>query len=202
MNDFQTEYDSQFAEQTIIDQLVSPRETVLWRGRPSWRGDYVMNGIRAMIPIVIIWLLFDGGFIAALFSFELPSKMLLFIIPFFALHLLPVWIFVGKYAKNAAAYKDAEYALTNNSLVVSDRLCAPDARAVPLADVIGVSLSISRGERKRGLGTVNVDTIGARYPIRSIDNPQEVCELVRNAADAHTEEPPVPEEPDSDWVRL
>nr|MBE6544590.1 hypothetical protein [Oscillospiraceae bacterium] len=68
------------------DIILSAGEKTIWRGKPK-RSAFVATKSLTMLPIAIIWLIIDSQFI--LTSFE-DGEFLWFIIPFFALHLMPV----------------------------------------------------------------------------------------------------------------
>lgn len=48
-----------------------------------------------MLPFAIIWLMFDSIFIIGFITSGSFIEMLWYIIPFFALHLMPVWIWLS-----------------------------------------------------------------------------------------------------------
>ena len=82
---------------TQIDEIIDDGEKILWRGKPK-KSAYVLNAFLKMLPIAIIWLAFDGAFIALLLTQMgwdmIPAPMKVFIFVFFAFHLVPVWIWI------------------------------------------------------------------------------------------------------------
>ena len=74
-------------------------EEELWSGKPK-KSAFMFNQIMTMAPIAIIWLAFDSTFLGLMLSDgdflgEAGFGMLIFLIGFFALHLMPVWIWLG-----------------------------------------------------------------------------------------------------------
>ncbi len=111
-------------EQELIDAYLDPMEYVFWKGRGN-KMAYIINNSMRMAPIAIIWLLFDGGFIASIIGGAsmgggVPSEVLMFIVPFFAIHLMPVWIWLFGMFKSARKWKDSAYAITDKQIVIKN----------------------------------------------------------------------------------
>lgn len=112
-------------EQQVVDAYLEPMEYVFWKGRGN-KLAYIINNSMAMAPFAIIWLFFDAGFIATMiggFSMNgegVPSEVLMFIVPFFAVHLLPVWIWIGGMLKSAKKWKESVYAITDKQIIVKN----------------------------------------------------------------------------------
>lgn len=74
---------------TNFENTLTDGEELIWSGKPK-KSAFIINKSLNMLPIALIWLLFDSTFIVAIFSSNMPKGMLLFIIIFFAFHLMPV----------------------------------------------------------------------------------------------------------------
>lgn len=102
-----------------IKKLVSESEQILWQGHPN-RKAFILSKILKMMPIALIWLAFDLTFILLMVStgaFEqMPVGLLIFIIVFFALHLIPVWIWIGNIVTASIQHKNIEYVFTNTRI--------------------------------------------------------------------------------------
>ena len=72
-------------------------ERIVWSGRPK-KSCFVLECIfNPMLIFAFIWFMFDFMFISQIFSSdlsELDSSVWMFV-GFFALHLMPVWIYLG-----------------------------------------------------------------------------------------------------------
>ena len=84
---------------TDLELMVGSNEKILWQGKPHKRGSILEGIFNPLLPFALIWFLFDSMFIAAYISglktaLTLSSAALLPIL-FFALHLMPVWIYLG-----------------------------------------------------------------------------------------------------------
>lgn len=108
--------------QTDLELMVSRQETILWHAKPDKICLYLESIFNQALPIVILWLLFDGFLIYMLFfaggklSEDLP---LIGYILFFALHLIPVWIYVFGILTVFRAYKNTEYIITDKGIYTS-----------------------------------------------------------------------------------
>ena len=81
---------------TKPEDLLGPGEKVLWKGKPK-KSAYVLGRSISLMPIAIIWGLIDFTILGvALSQDNIPSVVYLFLIGFFALHLMPVWIWLSK----------------------------------------------------------------------------------------------------------
>ena len=85
-------------QQTSIDNMLRPNETVIKRLKPN-KTAFVMSNVLHNLPFTLIWLAFDTFAIVALFAgggtavFE-NFLITLFILAFFAIHLTPVWLWL------------------------------------------------------------------------------------------------------------
>ncbi len=106
---------------TKIEDRLKKYETVIWRGCPK-RKSYAMGKALSLFPIALIWGIIDFGIIFTLISFGFFSEtpeFLLFIIPFFAIHLTPVWMWVGSLVKSSREVKNTFYFITTNRFIIS-----------------------------------------------------------------------------------
>ena len=101
----------------IKDVLVEGEE-IIWEGKPK-KNVYILNQIAVMFPFAFIWLLVDGGIIAMMIASGEIKEMLWFVIPFFAIHLMPVWIWLSNLLTANKKWKNTVYALTNKRIIMS-----------------------------------------------------------------------------------
>lgn len=101
------------------EQLIDENEKILWKARPK-KFAYLMSKSISMAPAAIIWLIFDLTIIIAICTIpkgEIPIMMPLFLIGFFALHLTPVWIWLGQIIKASKEMHTIEYVITNKRVL-------------------------------------------------------------------------------------
>lgn len=97
------------------EDLLGPDEKLLWKGTPKKFSYIISKSIKTM-PIAIIWLLFDGFILTAFFSTPNIGIAILPILAFFAIHLTPVWIWLGSIIKAANEMNHIEYFITNHRI--------------------------------------------------------------------------------------
>ena len=72
------------------------------------------------LPVAFIWLLIDVGIIVTFVTTMKDLSFLWFIVPFFALHLAPVWAYIASIVKAYAKVKNLKYVITNKRIMVID----------------------------------------------------------------------------------
>jgi len=102
---------------TKPEDLLTSGEKVLWRGKPK-KSSYVLGRSLSLMPIAIIWGLIDFSILGAVFAQgDLPGFVFLILIGFFALHLMPVWIWLGSVLKAAREMNSIQYMITNKRII-------------------------------------------------------------------------------------
>lgn len=118
--------------------ILSAGEKTIWRGKPK-RSAFVATKSLTMLPIAIIWLIIDSQFI--LTSFE-DGEFLWFIIPFFALHLMPVWIWLANVLTANRRWKNTCYFITNKRIVIQGGFFAVNEASLFYKDLQNTQLHI------------------------------------------------------------
>jgi len=134
---------------TYSNDLTSPLvkgEELYWEGKPK-KSAFVMNQILGMMPIALLWLAIDSGIIFGISSNIEDTKMLLFIIPFFALHLLPVWIWLSNVLTANKKWKNTKYYVTNKRIIIQKGLIAENYQSIYYKDITNVSLHIGISDK-------------------------------------------------------
>ena len=99
------------------EDLLTSGEKVLWKGKPK-KTSYVLGKSIKLMPIAIIWGLIDLTILVAVFSQDdLPGFMYLVLLGFFAVHLMPVWIWLGSMIKAAKEMNSIQYMITNKRII-------------------------------------------------------------------------------------
>ena len=83
-------------EEYDVKNLLADGEEILWQGTPD-RKAFVLGSVFKMMPVALLWLAIDGTIIYFIVSGGVLNEMGWFafaLIGFFAIHLLPVWIWI------------------------------------------------------------------------------------------------------------
>ena len=103
--------------------MVGKDEEILWTGKPNLKC-FVLEAIfNPLLPFAIVWALFDGFFITAVFhKGEIVQQMPflpIVLIAFFAVHLMPVWIYLGGVLFACLRQKHTDFIITNKGVYAS-----------------------------------------------------------------------------------
>jgi hypothetical protein len=133
--------------------VLATGEAVLWRGKPK-KSAFVAAKSLTMLPLAVIWLILDLNFIVSAFS---GGEMLLFIIPFFTLHLMPVWIWLGSTITAGRRWRNTNYYVTNRRIIIQGGFLAVNETSLFYNDLRNAQLRIGLFDKLFHTGTVIFD---------------------------------------------
>lgn len=102
-----------------VNDILQSGEKVLWQQSPKKRT-FALKSCIKFLPIAISWAIIDIFILYTIITTMQDQSFLFFIIPFFALHLAPVWICIGSAVKGYAQVKYIKYIITNKRIIVID----------------------------------------------------------------------------------
>lgn len=169
-------------------------ETVLWQGKPK-KFCYVLRSFGKLLPGALIFLLFDGFFIGTMLSTgavaEMGGSIILFLVFFFAFHLLPVWLCVGKLIAGNLEHKNIDYAVTSRRVIARSGIIGLDFQSIDYADISNARVDVSILERLFNVGTVIISTSsGQSLCLLAVEDPYTLYKkinkvLIDMKADVH-----------------
>ena len=118
--------------------VLTAGESILWRGKPK-RGAFIATKSLSMLPIAVIWLILDLNFLGKAFS---GGQMLGFLIPFFALHLMPVWMWLANVITAGRRWKNTSYYVTNRRIIIQGGFFAVNETSLFYKDLRNACLRI------------------------------------------------------------
>lgn len=133
--------------------VLAAGEAVLWKGKPK-RSAFIASKTLTLLPIAIIWLILDMNFILTAFS---GGEMLTFLIPFFALHLMPVWIWLGSTLTAGKRWKNTYYYVTNRRIIIQGGFLAVNETSLFYKDLRNTKLRIGVIDKLFHTGSVEFD---------------------------------------------
>ena len=136
-----SKYEKNSTKPVEIKDIIVEGEKILWSGKPK-KSAFVFNKTMTMFPVALIWLLFDGFFIAMLIISGDVGPGWWFIIPFFALHLMPVWIWLSNLLTANKRWQNTRYALTNKRIIISSGFIGVDYETVFYKEIKHVRLNV------------------------------------------------------------
>lgn len=140
-----------------LQDILFDGENVLWQGTPD-KFCYIWRKVGKLLPVAIIWLLFDGFFIGTTLATGAAKEIGWFLVIFFAFHLLPVWKVIGSLLKARLEYKNIVYAVTDKRVIIRTGLVGLDFENINYTDISNVRADVSVIERFRNVGSVFITT--------------------------------------------
>lgn len=141
----------------MIHDLLDANESPLWQGKPD-KLTYVI-GQPILYIFALIWGVFDFGFIS-LFLVAGPNSgmdsMGFFIIPFFAIHLMPVWIAIGGPIYRIFNWNYINYVITEKRIYIESGIIGRDVNVMEFIDIYQPSVNVGVIERLRNCGTIRL----------------------------------------------
>ena len=101
-----------------LDAKIGYGEVIYWRGKPDKKVFILRSIFNILLPFAIIWSILD--FPMLFFSImDGEDGMIWFTIPFFIMHLFPVWIYLAGVFLSLRRYKNTEYLITDKAVYIS-----------------------------------------------------------------------------------
>ena len=168
-------------EEDLTNPLVEG-ETLIWSSKPK-KSAFIINKILTMMPIALIWLFFDGFILTQIISTGQIKEMLFFVIPFFALHLFPFWMWLGNVLTSNKKWQNTKYYVTDKRIIIQTGLVGVNYQTIYYKDIKNVNLRIGIIDKLLGVGDIYLDlgtyttskgtsTIGNAF--LDIENPHEI----------------------------
>lgn len=143
------------AENILVDG-----EKLIWQGKPK-KSAFVLNKCLVSLPFVLIWLAFDGFFIFVVVKNGGWNQMAPFLIPFFAIHLFPVWKWISGIVTAGKKWRNTEYYVTDKRIVIRSGFIGIDYQTLYYKDINNVTLNIGVIDKLLGVGDIYFSTPGA-----------------------------------------
>ena len=169
-----------------LKRIIGSGERILFELKPDKKCFIFESIFNPLLPFAIIWGLFDLFFIAGLLSSVEEKGFLAFIIPFFLLHLMPVWIYLAGVLFSVKRYRNTNYIITDKAIYISGGIFNKTFQNKPFAELSHVDLHRGIFDQMFNVGdivctTSQVGANGVHTPItiNSIENYVDVYNLVK-----------------------
>ena len=163
-----------------IEDVIGSDEQILWSGKPKKRA-FLINAFTKMLPIALIWLLFDGAFIGLMIGTmdEIPASVKIFMAVFFLLHLMPVWIWLSNVMKSNRKHENLEYAFTNKRIIIKSGIIGIDFKNIYYSEIDSVNLRVGLVDRIEKVGDIYIKSIGGANVLYDLENPYSLTEKLQ-----------------------
>lgn len=163
-----------------IEDVIGSDEQILWRGKPKKRA-YLINAFTKMLPIALIWLIFDGGFIGLMIGTmdEIPAPVKIFMAVFFLFHLAPVWIWLSHVLTANRQHENLEYAFTQKRIIIKSGIIGIDFKNIYYSEIDSVNLRVGLVDRIEKVGDIYIKSIGGANVLYDLENPYTLTEKLQ-----------------------
>lgn len=172
-------------KQNEIKDILSDDEEVLVNLKPN-RKVYLLESIFKGLPVVLIWLAADTFAITMIASTGTIYEpwLIAFFIFFFALHLIPVWIYIYSIIKVIVSYKNLEYVFTDKRIIVRSGLIGIDFKYVYYYEINSVTVNVGLFDRMFKVGDIIIKSNNQVVKVNDISYPykysDKIQEIVRD----------------------
>ncbi len=173
----------------LIKDLLDQDETIIWEAQPD-RLTYVV-GSPVIYGFALIWGAFDFFFISLFMGNGGGlDRISFFLVPFFLIHLMPVWIAIIGPLYRSANWHRIQYVITQKRIYIASGLVGRDVQIVELTDIRHPEVHFGFIERLRNCGSVRLnpylETVskgnrrtGYRGVLAHIANPYDTFKLIK-----------------------
>ena len=141
-----------------IESFKNAEETILWKGKPN-KGVFIKEQIfTPLLIFALIWLAIDAGFILGFFGVKDIDMPYGFIIPFFILHLMPVWLYLGRVIFAFKKWKSIEYMVTDRAIYAKSGIFTTTCERKTFQEVTNVSVHQGIIDKRHNVGDVFIIT--------------------------------------------
>lgn len=160
-------------KQNRIEDIVSEDEQILLRLNPN-KKVFILESIFKGLPFALLWGGFDTFFIIMMIqanAFEDNFPLLISIIIFFALHLIPLWMYIAGVVKNIAGYKNIEYAFTDRRIIIRSGVIGIDFKTIYYTNIEGINCKVGLFDRMFKVGDLYIKALNQSAVLLDIPTP-------------------------------
>lgn len=171
-----------------LRRLVGNNETILYEGKPN-KACFIFESIfNPLLPFALLWGILDFGIIGTtLFASQQEDlqEMAFFLIPFFAIHLMPVWLYLGGVLVSFRKYRNTNYMITDKAIYITNGVFSRHFNQKSFAEMSHIDLRRGIFDQMFNVGDIICSTAhsGSKkdqsISINSISGYLEVYNLVK-----------------------
>ena len=171
-----------------VEAFRNNSESILWTGKPN-KSVFVKEQIFSpLLVIALIWLLIDLGFVFGFFGIKGDVLEIAFVVPFFFLHLFPVWLYLFKVFSALVRWKNIEYMVTDQAVYCLDGVFTTNCKRKTFQEITNVSVHQGIFDKGRDVGDIFIVTgvttdrngraVNAGFNIVDIEDYMKVYKLI------------------------
>lgn len=187
-----------------LEDQIGPNEHIIWSGKKDKKVSFLESIFNSMLPFALFWGLIDLTFISAAVSAmryetysdngSMPAG---FFLLFFALHLMPVWLYLGGVLTSVRKAKNTQYCVTDQAVYVQSGVFDTKVERRDYAQFVSLTIGQSFWDKRANTGDVRITLDEVYYTgkhhrrqnrmlnIENIADYQAVFQLVQQQRNAH-----------------
>ena len=143
-----------------LENQIGPGEQILWTGTKNKKVSFFEAIFNAMLPFALLWGLFDmmfvGAFVQADQMGDTGRRMTSFAVPFFLLHLMPVWIYLGGILTSVRRAQNTHYCVTDQAVYIQSGLFDTKVERKEYSHFTALTVGQSFWDKRADTGDVRI----------------------------------------------
>lgn len=135
-------------------EVMAQGERIMWKGKPKFSCFILETIFNPMLFFALVWGAFDLFAISTMMGSDVEQGMFIGAILFFAIHLMPVWIYLGGVITSVIRYKNTEYIVTERGIYVSGGVISKNNEMKPFTDLSHITIHRGVFDSILGVGDV------------------------------------------------
>jgi hypothetical protein len=135
-----------------LKDILDSDENVLWEGKPVFIP-FIASGL-PLLGFGILWGIMDYGIFSNSFTSSNPS----FLIPFFLLHLAPLWMGIFNVIRLLFIFNNTLYASTNKRIILRTGFWGIDFKSIDYDKILDIRVDVNPFENMFRVGTIKINT--------------------------------------------
>ena len=168
-------------KQNSVEDILSKDEKILQRLKPNKRV-LLLESIFKGLPVVLLWVAFDTFFIVMMIvtgAFKENPGLIPAVIAFFALHLLPLWLYILNIIKTMAGAKNIEYVFTDKRIIIRSGVIGIDFKNIYYTDVQGINCKVGIFDRMFKVGDLYIKALNQSAVLMNIETPYFYLQILQ-----------------------
>ncbi len=162
-----------------IEEILDEDEQLLWKGKPKKKA-FILNAFFKMMPFAIVWLFFDLFFISNVIgAAEIFDGLYIFLIVFFAFHLMPVWIWIYNVITANKKHKNLDYAFTNKRIIIKSGIIGIDFKTIYYSEIDLVNLKVGLIDKMLHVGDIYIKSSTGATILYDLENPYFISQKLQ-----------------------
>ena len=169
-----------------LKALVGQDEQIMYEGKPNKKCFIFECIFNPLLPFALLWAIINFSIIGGVLLQEDIGEIGTFVIPFFLIHLMPVWIYLGGTIFSFRKYRNTAYIVTDKAIYVSEGIFSKNFIRKSFGELSHINLHRGIFDQLFKVGDVvatsnQIDSKGKNVSIKisSIENYIEVYNLVK-----------------------